>query len=52
MIAVTWIFVAEPDKQKALTLEQFERTLDEDVNGEARQLIGLYEGKNRVLPIE
>jgi hypothetical protein len=52
MIAVTWIYVAEADKQKPMTLEQLERTLEEDVNGEARQLIGIYEGKNRVLPIE
>ncbi len=52
MITVIWIFVAESDKAKPLTFEQLENAQEDDNCETNRQLIGLYEGRNRVLPIE
>jgi len=52
MITVIWIFVAESDGTKPLTFEQLESAHEDDTCDANRQLIGLYEGRNRVLPIE
>jgi hypothetical protein len=52
MIVITWIFTAEADKKHPLTFEQLERACESDDEETGRELIGLYEGKNRVLPIE
>jgi hypothetical protein len=52
MITVIWIFVAESDKTKPLTFEELERADEAGENPARRQLISMYEGRNRVLPIE
>jgi len=52
MIVITSIFLTEADEQEPLTLEQLERAIGNDHEDESRELIGIYEGKNRVLPME
>jgi hypothetical protein len=52
MIVLTSIFVAEATEEKPLTMEQLEMICDHDQENTGRELIGMYEGKNRVLPIE
>ena len=52
MIVITSIFVAEATNPEPLTFEQLEKASASEEAEEARELIGLYEGKNRVLPIE
>jgi hypothetical protein len=52
MIVITSIFLHELDPREPLTLEQLEAASVSNHEDESRELIGLYEGKNRVLPIE
>ena len=51
MIVITSIFLAEANPKEQLTLQQLEESVN-DHEEELRELIGLYEGKNRVLPME
>ena len=51
MIVITSIFLHEANQQEPLTLERLKESLN-DQEEEVRELIGLYEGKNRVLPME
>lgn len=52
MVVVTSIFIAETRQSKPLTLEQLEIASAGEREENARELIVLFEGKNRVLPIE
>lgn len=52
MIVITSVFVTEANHQEPLTFEQLERAVENGHEDESRELIGLYEGKNRVLPME
>jgi hypothetical protein len=52
MIVVTSIFIAETNEQQPLTFEQLEDANLTEREQRIRELISVYEGKNRVLPIE
>jgi len=53
MIVITSIFVAEASQGEPVTFEQLERANENDREEDTvRELIGLYKGENRVLPIE
>jgi hypothetical protein len=52
MIVVTSIFITEANEQQALPFEQLEDVNANEREQRIRELISIYEGKNRVLPIE
>lgn len=52
MIVITSVFVSEANRSLPLTFAQLEEAREDDHEEEQRELIGLYEGKNRVLPLE
>ena len=54
MIVITSIFVVEANQREPMTFEHLEkaRANADDPEDETRELIGLFEGKNRVLPME
>ena len=52
MIVISSIFVTESKQHEPLTFEQLEKRCMNDPEDEVRELIGLYKGENRVLPIE
>ena len=54
MTVITWIFVVEPRQREPLTFEDLEEASAKanDREDGMRELIGLYEGKNRLLPME
>jgi hypothetical protein len=52
MIVVTSIFIAEANEQQTLPFEQLEDVNANEREQRIRELISIYEGKNRVLPID
>lgn len=52
MIVVTSIFVTETREERSLTLAHLDEARENEHEEESRELIGLYKGRNRVLPIE
>jgi len=52
MIVITSIFIAEAEQENPLTFEHLETVCENDQEDSTRELIGIYEGKNRVLPLE
>lgn len=52
MIVITSIFVAEASQAEPVTFEQLQQLTENDCEETVRELISLYKGENRVLPIE